>query len=77
VQGDGFTTCADYCASIGETCAQAGCAGGFTLNAWAEDGLCQMDYSAIGGFSTGPCGAAIGWTVGTFSHIRCCCTDTH
>lgn len=76
VQQSGFTTCSAYCASIGESCAQGACANSVTFVAWDDDNMCQTFYSSISGLSGGPCDATIGWDP-AFSHIRCCCTDTH
>jgi hypothetical protein len=75
---DGFTTCADYCASIGETCVQHGCyPGSVTFDGWGMANRCEMYSSAIDSFSTGACDAPIGLKDNTVvAYARCCCTDT-
>jgi hypothetical protein len=77
---DGFTTCNQACASIGETCVARGCAGttatnGTTWYAWAlgNEDRCE---------SLGPinnegqaCDATFTWETNEATK-RCCCTDT-
>jgi hypothetical protein len=78
MQTAGFTTCNEYCASIGETCVQKGCVrGDVTLQSWSTADLCDSFFNPASGFSEGSCDATIVWDTGTFRYIRCCCSDTH
>jgi hypothetical protein len=77
-QSAGFTTCNEYCTSLGETCVQGGCVrGNVTFESWSSTDQCESFFNSAPGFSTGPCEATIQFTTGTFRYVRCCCTDTH
>jgi hypothetical protein len=67
---DGFETCTDYCASIGEECVQQGC-GTSTYRAWIDAGDCEQFAAAVG-YNDDPCDTPIDFGS---SYIRCCCTD--
>lgn len=69
-QSDGFVTCDDYCASIGEECVPKGC-GTSTYRAWATPTSCDASGAAVGTFQDA-CDAPI---VFESDSIRCCCTD--
>ncbi len=76
-QQDSFTTCASYCASIGETCAPQGCAlSDVTWDAWGTATRCQSTFNPVEARDRGACDTPIGWN-GTVVYVRCCCTDTH
>jgi hypothetical protein len=73
----GFTTCADYCASIGETCIQQGCPlSKVTWEGYVDVRTCQTIFNPEQARNTGPCDTPIGFN-GTATAVRCCCTDTH
>jgi hypothetical protein len=77
-QQEGFTSCAAFCASIGETCVQGGCyPGNVTFNAWPEAERCASFYNPASAFNQNVCDTTISWNTGNISNIRCCCTDTH
>jgi hypothetical protein len=67
---DGFVTCADYCASIGEECVQQGC-GRNTYRAWSSRDFCEQLVASVGNYNDA-CDAPIDFMTDT---IRCCCTD--
>jgi hypothetical protein len=78
-QSSGFSNCTEYCASIGETCAQAGCADtGRTWRGWGSTFLdrCQSLAQASSG-SDLSCDTPFDWTMADRYYVRCCCTDTH
>lgn len=79
--GGEFATCADYCASIGQTCAQGGgdgapllgCAG-YTLRHYeAASGHACVDTPDFGWASWAGCTAQI--DIPASDQIRCCCTQ--
>jgi len=79
--GGEFATCADYCASIGQTCAQGGgdgapllgCAG-YTLRHYeAASGHACVDTPDFGWVSWAGCTAQI--DLPQTDQIRCCCTQ--
>jgi hypothetical protein len=70
----GFTNCADYCASIGETCAARSCTGNeITYGSWGDFGGCNNPGGPLSSGST-DCGAAIDFEEDPV--VRCCCSDT-
>jgi hypothetical protein len=74
----GFTTCADACASVGETCMAKGCLIETTMTTWlgwalSVEDRCQKLGTAITA-STGSCDVPFAWTGEDLR--RCCCTDT-
>ena len=66
-----FTTCNQYCASIGESCAADACYGK-TAVYYAFDVTCR-DLNGVAD-STEACDAALEPGVGSWA--RCCCTDS-
>jgi hypothetical protein len=73
----GFTTCTDYCASIGETCVQQGCVlGSVTWEGWVNADRCETIFNPTQARGTVACDTPIGFD-GTAVDVRCCCTDTH
>jgi hypothetical protein len=76
-QQSGFTTCANYCASIGETCVAQGCAlSDVTWDAWVTAMRCESVFNPVQARDRGACDTPIAWD-GTIVDVRCCCTDTH
>lgn len=61
------TTCTAYCASIGETCVVAGCGGGTSWQAYADD--CEPSVNDNSNYDH-PCGDV------PDHPARCCCTQT-
>ena len=75
-QQNGFASCAEYCASIGETFVQRGCyPGNVTFEYWSTADRCQSFYPSVDGFNIGTCDVTISWQPGV-QFLRCCCTDT-
>jgi len=78
VEADGFTTCAAYCQSVGETCVFSGCGGGsVTVYSWpSEDAsLCPGNPGTANSRRQAPCDLALEFDPGA-AFYRCCCTDT-
>jgi hypothetical protein len=72
------TNCAAYCASIGETCVEKGCAlDGTTWLAWGTQNACNNFHNPPSTLSGAACTANITFTSGANVYARCCCTDTH
>lgn len=70
----GFDTCDAYCTSIGEACAEDGCApNDATIRAYGGANSCETQQS--GKTLSQPCNTIETWGIGR-SDIRCCCTDT-
>jgi hypothetical protein len=73
-----FSTCAEACASAGETCVAKGCLIETTMTTWlgwadSVEDRCQNLGPAISA-STGSCDLPFAWS--GESSRRCCCTDT-
>lgn len=70
--GDGHDTCNAYCVSVGEVCAENGCAGatilGFGNSLECDNGEFMTPYEE-------PCDMLQPWDAGRTT-IQCCCTDT-
>lgn len=66
-----FSTCEDYCSSIGESCAESSC-GGRTLDIHVGWDLCE-EYRQRA-TNSDPCTTIIPTDLGNI--IRCCCTVT-
>jgi hypothetical protein len=65
------TNCADYCASIGETCVEKGCAlGGITWLAWGTENACNIFHNPSPTFSTAPCTANVAFASGAAVFAR-------
>jgi hypothetical protein len=73
-KSNGFTTCAQYCHSLGEACIAAGCSN-HTWVGWGVTDACQRGDLPSSNVQD-PCDAIFYWQpVATV--VRCCCTDTH
>lgn len=69
----GFTTCDEYCPSIGEVCVEGGCRTDDTIVGYGNPVSCMK--SELGEPQMEPCDLVQPWTIGR-SVVRCCCTDT-
>jgi hypothetical protein len=71
---DGFTTCAQYCQSIGETCVSQGCSrAGDTWHGWTTTPASDCEtFAPVVSAGLGACDE----TLRADRRIRCCCTDT-
>jgi len=71
------TTCAAYCASLGETCVEDGCPfDGLTWAGWGSKNACTLFAGPPEAISRRACSEAIAFDL-TAAQVRCCCTDTH
>ena len=77
VKKDGFTTCDEYCASIGESCVSNKCGGTATAFSWASDmgTECEKDPKASDGQSIEKCDYPLNFSPSHYFY-RCCCTDS-
>ena len=68
----GFESCDAYCASIGETCVEEGCAGSTVLIYGSKNDCEAAEFATP---IAEPCGTVQEWSFGG-TDIQCCCTDT-
>lgn len=70
---DGYSTCTEYCQSVGAVCVPGGCDGntfkGYDANVSCENDLVPYTFED-------PCNAAQTWGPGRLV-VRCCCSDTN
>jgi hypothetical protein len=74
-QGSGFVSCAAFCVSIGETCAQGGCNNGRTWLSWGLNSQRCESFQLSNGASSHACDTQLPWDDST-GKVRCCCSDT-
>ncbi|MGC4067386.1 MAG: hypothetical protein QM784_22625 [Polyangiaceae bacterium] len=68
---DGYTTCQQSCAAIGQTCVASGCSNRTAIG-WDEMDTCSRGITSGSTFS-GACTDVV--PVATMGFVRCCCTD--
>lgn len=69
----GFSTCNDYCASVGEACMESGCASDDTIVGYGSLNQCKDGVPGTG--NSEPCDTLQPWTANRAA-VRCCCSDT-
>ena len=75
-EANGYTTCAQACASIGEACASGACGAGDTWLGWGLNSVDRCESLVTESVSSGgACDATFNWTTSNAIR-RCCCTDT-
>jgi hypothetical protein len=75
-QSHGFTTCEQYCGSVGESCVEAGCyTGNSTWVGWSDPEDCRM-YAQIDSNISAACDSPLSFDNPNHRGIRCCCSDT-
>lgn len=69
----GFTTCAEYCPTIGETCVEGGCGTDDTVVGYSITDECLINE--LGETYEEACDVPQSWSLGRQA-VKCCCTDT-
>jgi len=76
-EDDGFSTCSEYCGSIGEACVNGGCGlDGITFLGWGGETACQALDGWNRRYTVDGCDEVQDWDPLSGEFIRCCCTDT-